>query len=55
MAPATTVGLAGVASAFLASQISVGLDGRVSSVLFALLLAAVAVRLVRAASAPPHK
>lgn len=49
LAPATAVGLAGVASAFLASQISVGLDGRVSSVLFALLLAAVAVRLVRVA------
>jgi len=46
---ATVVGLAGVASAFAASQISVGLDEDVSNALFALLLAAVAVRMAATA------
>ena len=41
------LGMAGVVTAFGASQVSVDLDGRLSSVLFALLLTAVAIRLVR--------
>jgi uncharacterized protein len=53
----TALGVAGMASAFLASQISVDLDGRVSSVLFAILLSAVAIRLYvttrRAATSRP--
>ena len=43
--PAAVVGVAGVASAYLASQLSLGLDPRVSSLLFAALLVVVAVRL----------
>jgi hypothetical protein len=43
---AAVVGLAGVVSAFGASQISVGLDERLSNALFALLLAFVAVRML---------
>ena len=43
---AVAVGLAGVASAFLASQISVGLDESTSNALFAALLAVVAVRMI---------
>jgi len=42
------VGGAGVVSAFLASRLSLGLDARLSSVLFALLLAVMAVRMARA-------
>lgn len=42
---ATIVGLAGVASAFAASKLSVGLDEQVSNVLFATLLTVVAVRM----------
>jgi len=43
---AVVAGLAGVVSSFAASKISVGLDERTSNVLFALLLAVVAVRMV---------
>lgn len=43
---ALTVGLAGVASSYLASKISVGLDEKTSNLLFAALLALVAVRIV---------
>lgn len=42
---ATVVGLAGIVSAYLASQISVGLDEALSNALFAALLAFVAVRM----------
>ena len=47
--PAAVVGGAGIASALVASQISVDLDARVSSVLFAILLVLVAIRLLRTA------
>jgi hypothetical protein len=43
---AVAVGMAGVASAFLASQISVGLDESTSNALFAALLTVVAVRMI---------
>lgn len=43
---AVAVGLAGVASAYLASQISVGLDESTSNALFAALLSVVAVRMI---------
>jgi uncharacterized membrane protein YfcA len=43
---AATVGLAGVASAYGASQISVGLDEKTSNALFAALLTLVAVRMI---------
>jgi uncharacterized membrane protein YfcA len=43
---AAAVGLAGVASAFAASKVSVGLDERTSNALFAALLTLVAVRMV---------
>lgn len=43
---AAAVGLAGVLSAYAASQISVGLDEKTSSLLFAALLAVVAVRMI---------
>lgn len=43
---ATVVGLAGVASAFMAGKISVGMSESLSNVLFALLLLAVAARMV---------
>lgn len=43
--PAAVVGVAGVVSAYLASQLSLDLDPRVSSLLFAALLVVVAVRL----------
>lgn len=43
---AVIVGVAGVASAFGASKLSVGLDERLSNALFALLLAVVAVRML---------
>ena len=42
---AVTVGIAGVVTALIASQISIGLNPRVSQSLFALLLIVVAVRL----------
>ena len=42
---AAIVGVAGIASAYAASQISVGLDERVSNAMFAALLAFVAVRM----------
>jgi uncharacterized membrane protein YfcA len=45
--PAAVVGLAGIGSAYAASQISLELDPGVSQALFAALLAAVAVRLAR--------
>ncbi len=44
--PGLAVGLAGVVSAALASQLSLGLDPELSAALFAVLLLAVAVRLV---------
>jgi uncharacterized membrane protein YfcA len=44
--PGIVVGLAGVASALLASQLSLGLDPELSAALFAALLLVVAVRLV---------
>ena len=47
--PAAVVGCAGIASALLASQISVDLDAELSSRLFAALLVLVAIRLFRAA------
>jgi uncharacterized protein len=47
--PAAVVGGAGIVSALVASRISLGLDPRVSSALFAVLLVAVAVRLARTA------
>ena len=47
--PAAVVGCAGIASALLASQISVDLDAELSARLFAALLAVVAFRLFRAA------
>lgn len=40
-----TVGIAGAASSFVGSQISIGLDGRLANVLFAVLLGVVAVRM----------
>jgi uncharacterized membrane protein YfcA len=43
---ATVVGVAGIVSAYAASQLSVGLSETTSNVLFALLLAAVAVRML---------
>ena len=43
---ALTVGLAGVASSYLASKISVGLDEKTSNLLFAALLGLVAVRIL---------
>jgi uncharacterized membrane protein YfcA len=43
---AVTVGLAGVVSAFVASKISVGMSETTSNVLFALLLLAVAGRML---------
>jgi uncharacterized membrane protein YfcA len=43
---ATVVGVAGIVSAYAASQVSVGLSETTSNVLFALLLAAVAVRML---------
>lgn len=43
---AVAVGLAGVASAYVASQISVGLDESTSNTLFAVLLAVVASRMI---------
>ncbi len=43
---AAVVGMAGIASVFAASQVSVGLSEATSNVLFALLLAAVAVRML---------
>ena len=43
---AAVVGMAGIVSAFVASQISVGLSETTSNVLFALLLAVVAVRML---------
>ncbi|MGH9151056.1 MAG: hypothetical protein ACRD03_01340, partial [Acidimicrobiales bacterium] len=43
---AGVVGLAGVVSAFVASQISVGMSETASNVLFALLLLVVAVRML---------
>lgn len=43
---AVAVGLAGVVSSYLASKISVGLDERTSNILFAILLAVVAVRML---------
>jgi uncharacterized membrane protein YfcA len=43
---AITVGLAGVASSYLASKISVGLDAKTSNLLFAGLLTVVAVRIL---------
>lgn len=46
LAVAAVVGLAGVASAFVASNIAVGLDESTSNALFAALLAVVAVRMV---------
>jgi uncharacterized membrane protein YfcA len=45
--PAAVVGGAGIGSALVASRISIGLDDRVSSALFAVLLLAVAARLAR--------
>lgn len=47
LGPAATVGLAGMASAFVASKISIDLDPAVSRTLFAALLTAVALRLAR--------
>ena len=47
--PAAVVGCAGILSALAASKISVGLDPELSSRLFAVLLAIVAIRLLRAA------
>lgn len=49
MRPGVVVGLAGVASAFLAAQVSLGLDARVSELLFAALVAVVAVHLALSA------
>jgi uncharacterized membrane protein YfcA len=46
MPVAVIVGLAGVVSAFLASKISIGMSERTSNVLFALLLVAVAARML---------
>uniref|UniRef100_UPI003562FAD0 TSUP family transporter n=1 Tax=Gemmatimonas sp. TaxID=1962908 RepID=UPI003562FAD0 len=43
---AATVGLAGVASSFVGSRISIGLEERQANVLFAALLAAVAIRML---------
>jgi uncharacterized membrane protein YfcA len=43
---AVMVGLAGVVSAFVASKISIGMSETTSNVLFALLLVAVAARMV---------
>jgi uncharacterized membrane protein YfcA len=43
---ATIVGIAGVASAFAASKISVGLGERLSNALFAALLSVVALRML---------
>jgi uncharacterized protein len=43
---AAAVGMAGIVSAFAASQVSVGLSETTSNVLFALLIAAVAVRML---------
>lgn len=45
--PAAVVGLAGVASALLATRLSIGLDPRISRGLFAVLLLLVSVRLAR--------
>jgi uncharacterized protein len=45
--PAAIVGVAGIASAFAASKVSLGLDARVSQALFAGLLVVAAVRLLR--------
>ena len=47
--PAAVVGCAGILSALAASKISVGLDPELSSHLFAVFLAIVAIRLLRAA------
>ena len=46
MPVAVTVGLAGVVSAFVASKISIGMSETMSNVLFALLLLAVAARML---------
>jgi uncharacterized membrane protein YfcA len=46
MPVAVIVGLAGVASAFVASKISIGMSETTSNVLFALLLVAVAARML---------
>jgi uncharacterized membrane protein YfcA len=53
---AAVVGMAGIVSAFAASQVSVGLSETTSNVLFAVLLAAVAVRMLlqlRSTRRPP--
>ena len=53
---AAVVGMAGIVSAFAASQVSVGLSETTSNVLFAILLAAVAVRMLlqlRSTRRPP--
>ncbi len=53
---AAVVGVAGIVSAFAASQVSVGLSETTSNVLFAILLAAVAVRMLlqlRSTKRPP--
>jgi uncharacterized membrane protein YfcA len=46
MPVAVMVGLAGVVSAFVASKISIGMSETTSNVLFALLLVAVAARML---------
>ena len=51
LTPAAVVGAAGIASAWVAARISLDLDPRVSSALFAILLSLVAVRLARSALA----
>lgn len=50
---ATVVGVVGAACSFLASQVSIRLDPEVSAVLFAILLLAVAARLLLAARGRP--